>query len=140
MQGAQKERHPSHEEITKGVNRLRKSLAKGGWAPISSWQKPSVKDPGVKGPTWVSRASYLAPPEDDLRRVLLDAIKELGNGTEQFATPQIEALHAQWTGWRKGVGKDEPEPTLSEQEKYEALCRSTTNDKVIFYSYGGALM
>ena len=135
-----KKQHPTHEEITEGIQQLRKSLAKGGWTPISTLQKQSLKDPGVKGPVWVSRARYPPPPETDVRKVLLDAISELGDGTASFTTPQIEAVDAQWMGYKKSHSKDEPLATLSEIENYEALCKDTTNDQVIFYCYGGALL
>ncbi|KAI9705270.1 MAG: hypothetical protein M1820_005268 [Bogoriella megaspora] len=135
-----KQNHPTPDEINKGVQELRKALAKGGWAPISATQKRSVKDPGVKGSVWVSRIKYDPPPEDNVKQILLNAISELGDGTEKFAIPEIGELEAQWTGFRKGVGKDDPEPALSEKEKYEALCQEISNDKVIFYAYGGAMV
>ncbi|KAI9658027.1 MAG: hypothetical protein M1821_002687 [Bathelium mastoideum] len=114
----------------KGLGQLRGALSKGAWSPLGPRQRASLRDPGVKRPVWVSRISYEAPIEQDLRSILRDAISELGDKTEEITIPSIGEVKAQWTGWRADAAKAEPEPSSTEKEKYNRLCKDAKNDKL----------
>ncbi|KAI9683715.1 MAG: hypothetical protein M1822_005905 [Bathelium mastoideum] len=131
---------PTPKDIAKGLGQLRGALSKGAWSPLGPRQRASLRDPGVKGPVWVSNISYEAPIEQDLRSILRDAISELGDKTEEITIPSIGKVKAQWTGWRADAAKIGAESSYTEKEKYDRLCKDAKNDKVIFNCYGGALM
>ena len=95
-------------------------------------------DPGVKGPAWVSRHALPAPPEADALNRLLEAIDTLNNGYGSYKRPESAPLETQWTGHRAGVDDEAPEPSMSENEKYDALMKEVTSPVTIFYIYGGA--
>ncbi len=106
--------------------------------PLSFTQRLSLRDGGIKGPLWVSKVICFAPPESDVLSFLLGAIKELGDGTETFTTPSIAPVEAEWTGYRAGVDKKAPRPSLSEADQYKSLMRETTAPATILYFHGGA--
>nr|POE77898.1 hypothetical protein CFP56_09541 [Quercus suber] len=107
--------------------------------PITKIQRLSTMDKGVRGPRWVSRTTFPAPQEDDIRCMLVDAIKILGDGQEDYPLPDVVSVPVQWVGVRSGVAKDAPEPPeMTEQAKYEALVAETSSDLTLLYIYGGA--
>nr|POF15627.1 hypothetical protein CFP56_48821 [Quercus suber] len=106
-------------EVTSGTFRM----------PITKIQRLSRMDKGVRGPRWVSRATFPAPQEDDIRSMLVDAIKILGDGQEDYPLPEVAPVPVQWVGVRSGVAKDAPEPpNMTEQAKYEALVAERSSD------------
>ncbi|KAF1814846.1 hypothetical protein P152DRAFT_235096 [Eremomyces bilateralis CBS 781.70] len=107
--------------------------------PISKAQKGSLRDPGVKGRMWVSRVELPAPAEDDIREVLFKAIDDLNVGGEAYyQRPDARSVTAEWTGYRANVGKEEPEPEISEPEKYANLMKENGSTPTILYFHGGA--
>ncbi|KAJ5584446.1 uncharacterized protein N7459_004246 [Penicillium hispanicum] len=106
-------------------------------SPVAKTQKDSMRDPGIKGPMWVSKVT-LPQPEFDVRDAVLRAIEDLKTGEETFDVPAVAAVEAEWTGYRKGVGKRTPQPDLSEAEKYRELRRESPSDMAILYFHGGA--
>lgn len=107
--------------------------------PVRFLQRISTRDPGIKGPIWVSKV-ILAPPEDGdgPRDAVCAAIAELGSGNETYTMPDIAAVEAEWTGYRNGVSSTEPRPDLSEAEQYRKLMKEVTSDVTILYFHGGA--
>lgn len=105
--------------------------------PISVQQKASIRDPGVKGPTWISRVKVGPPPEDDIRHALFEAIDEMRTGDEAYTKPEFQTVEAEWTGYRPNVGKDSPELSLPEEERYKKLMHDVHNDVTILYFHGG---
>ena len=106
--------------------------------PIAMEQVAALHDPGARGPIWVSRVSLPAPPENDAREALFDAI-ELLSGAEAIdhVRPESVSVCAQWIGPRPGVEADEPEPSVSEFAKYKALMTTELQDLTIFYIHAG---
>ncbi|KAJ5644949.1 hypothetical protein N7507_010960 [Penicillium longicatenatum] len=104
---------------------------------MTETQKNSLRDPGIKGPMWVSKVT-LPQPELDVRDAVVRAIEILGTGQETFDIPDTTAVEAEWTGYRRGVGKKEPQPDISEEDKYRALRKDITSDMTILYLHGGA--
>lgn len=106
--------------------------------PLASVQRYLGRDPGIKGPMWISKVTLPSPHETDVLDVLLQAIKDLGDGTEQFTTPAIVPVEAEWTGSRRGVSKNAPRPDLPEVKQYENLVNENSAETTILYFHGGA--
>lgn len=104
---------------------------------IGEQQKKSMRDPGVKGPMWISKVT-LPQPEDDVREAVFKAIEELKIGDETYDVPAVLPVEAEWTGHRSGVDKNAPLPEISEEEKYKELLKEAPADMVILYFHGGA--
>ena len=98
-----------------------------------------MRDPGIKGPMWVSKVT-LSQPEFDVRDAVLRAIKDLGTGEESFDAPGVIAVEAEWTGYRSGVNKSATLPDISEEEKYRELRKDVTSDITILYLHGGGYL
>ncbi|KAJ5293871.1 hypothetical protein PENANT_c002G08782 [Penicillium antarcticum] len=104
---------------------------------VLKMQKDSMRDPGIKGPMWVSKVT-LPQPEIDVRDAVLRAIDVLKTGDETCDIPDIAAVEAEWTGYRGNVGKRTAQPNISEEEKYHKLRAESPSDMTILYFHGGA--
>ncbi|KAJ6083172.1 hypothetical protein N7467_007307 [Penicillium canescens] len=105
--------------------------------PVGKLQKDSMRDPGIKGPMWVSKVT-LPQPEVDVRDAVLRAIEDLKTGDETYYVPNAAAVEAEWTGYRGKVGKRTAQPDISEEEKYHKLREESPSDMTILYFHGGA--
>ncbi|KAL4810284.1 Alpha/Beta hydrolase protein [Aspergillus unguis] len=114
-----------------------RSFITGRRVPVGKQQKGAMRDPGIKGPMWVSKIR-IPQPEMDVQEAVVKAIEELKVGGETYDLPGVGPVEAEWTGYRKGVGKNAPEPDLSEEQKYEELKKENGDDTVILYFHGGA--
>ena len=88
---------------------------------------------------WVSKVT-LPRPEDDVQDAVIKAIEDLKVGGETYNIPGVVPVEAEWTGYRNGVGKNAPQPDLSEEAKYEELRKESKADMVILYLHGGAYL
>ncbi|KKK12071.1 hypothetical protein P175DRAFT_0455913 [Aspergillus ochraceoroseus IBT 24754] len=109
-----------------------------GAVSISKQQKRAMRDPGIKGPLWVSKVKFPQPELDDVQEAVIKAIEELKLGGETFDLPGVVPVEAEWTGYRRGVGKNAPQPEMSEEQKYAELKKESREDMVILYFHGGA--
>ncbi|OCT49003.1 putative lipase/esterase [Cladophialophora carrionii] len=102
-------------------------------------QHISLNDPGIKGPVSIAKVT-IPPPIDEAgpRDAIVRAIKELGDGSETYTLPDIVSVQAEWTGYRKGVAKNEPRPDLPEADQYRVLMAGVSNETTILYFHGGA--
>lgn len=107
--------------------------------PLTQTQKNSMRDPGVKGPMWVSKV-VLPEPGFGVRDAVVSAIETLRSGEETFDVPGVGPVEGEWTGYRGGVGRRTPQPDISEEEKYRLLRRECTSDMTILYFHGGAYL
>lgn len=105
--------------------------------PVSQQQKRSTRDPGVRGPLWVSKVRF-PRPEDDVQRAVCAAIDALKTGGETYDEPGVAPVEAEWTGYRSGVGRLATLPDISEREKYRELLKDSPADMVVIYFHGGA--
>ena len=105
--------------------------------PVGKLQSETKADRKAKGPSWVSRVKFQAPAEDDALQLVADAIKRLGTGNEDYALPLLDDVHAHWNGFRAGVADDEPEPELSEREKFCRLDEEVKTPTTLLYAHGG---
>ncbi|KAI7552179.1 hypothetical protein KC331_g2060 [Hortaea werneckii] len=111
-------------------------------SPIGKVQATTLKDPGVKGKIWVARATVKAPvpQEEDLRETVFKAIDDMKDGEVSYVKPELVDTEVEWTGFRPGATKDEPLPSISEEEKYKQMHAEPTrkSDTTILYFHGGA--
>jgi acetyl esterase/lipase len=126
------------------INLLREMIGPNSAASsITKVQRPTTKDPGVKGKVWVSKVKLAACEEDDVRQLMFKAIRDMGTGEEQWTEPATLPLEGEWNGYRAAARDDEPEPasisSMSEKEKYDAMCKETTSKTTVLYFHGGAM-
>ncbi|KAL2829669.1 Alpha/Beta hydrolase protein [Aspergillus cavernicola] len=105
--------------------------------PMGRQQKGSMRDPGIKGPLWVSKVE-IPQPAIDVQDAVIKAIEELKMGGETYDIPGVGPVEAEWTGYRRGVDKNAPEPDMSEEQKYVELKQESSADMVVLYFHGGA--
>lgn len=108
-------------------------------SPVGKQQRDSMRDPGIKGPMWVSKVTF-PKPEEDVQDAVIQAIEDLKKGDETYNIPGVTPLEAEWTGYRSGVHKNAPQPDISEEAKYEELKKEAKEDMVILYLHGGAYL
>jgi len=137
-------------ELTVHVLRSLMAPKRGGAKPppLSKLQAGTLKEPGVKGKTWVANAVITKPGAEDERegRGLRDAVwksielMKRDDGEELVYTkPELADVEVEWTGFRPGAGKDEGMPKdIGEEEKYRLLMgeHSRTSDITILYFHG----
>ena len=100
-------------------------------------QADTLQDPGIKGAKWISKVTIPRPESDDIRQALLSGIEGLKAGGEDYALPDVAAVEAEWTGYRKGVADGAPRPELNEEAHFERLMEEVTSDATILYFHGG---
>jgi acetyl esterase/lipase len=110
--------------------------------PVSKVQKLSIRDPGIKGTTWVSKVTLLARPDedDDVRKAVFAAIEGLKDPNDApggYREPDLQPVEAEWTGYRAGAAKNEPLPDISEKEKYESMMREVSSPTTVLFFHGG---
>ena len=124
-----------------------RSLMAGGEkdpTPVGKVQASTLKDPGVKGKTWVANATIPAPTEDQegIRQAVFTAIDQLSESDSQieYTKPSLVDTQVEWTGFRPNAGKNDTMPDISEADKYSRLMDepTRTSDTTILYFHGGA--
>ncbi|KAJ2904696.1 Esterase [Zalerion maritima] len=126
---------------------LRSFLQPSVLKPISSTQKLTMRDPGIKGKMWVAKTSS---PEietieaDSINSVVRGAIDDmLEPGAPKpcqtgFRMPDIMPVEAEWTGFRSDASSDSVMPNIPEDEKFGKLMEETMTKTTILYFHGGA--
>lgn len=107
--------------------------------PVSKQQEASTRDPGVKGPMWVSKVE-LPKPEIEVQDALIQVIEALKEGGETYDVPGLADVGAEWTGYRADADEKSTLPDISEEEKYEKLMEEVEEDATILYFHGGAFL
>ena len=108
-------------------------------APISKQQKHTLHDPGIKGKMWISKVTFPAPEQDDVSKVLNQAIDGLKEPGEMYTPAAMAAVEAEWTGYRPNVDNHRPRLDLSEREHYSRLMSEVKSEVTLLYFHGGAL-
>ena len=106
--------------------------------PISKQQKASLKDPGIRGKMWISKVTFQAPREDDVKDLLISAVEDLKEGREIYKHSKLAPVEAEWTGYRANVDSNRPRLDLSERDHYKKLISEVSSDVTILYFHGGA--
>ncbi|UNI18138.1 hypothetical protein JDV02_004427 [Purpureocillium takamizusanense] len=114
---------------------------------VSSIQRLTARDPGVKGRVWVSTYAAPPPPEDGARDALAlamaalepDAAKGAAAAGDALVVPPYAAagVEAEWTGYRAAAAPDERPPRISERDKYRQMMKEVTHPATILYLHGG---
>lgn len=112
--------------------------------PLSKIQAGTLKEPGIKGKTWIATATISKPDADDeregrgLRDAVFRSIEQMSKEEAVYTKPELANIEVEWTGFRPAAGKDEPLPNVSEEEKYRLLMaeHSRTSDITILYFHG----
>ncbi|KAI9705275.1 MAG: hypothetical protein M1820_005273 [Bogoriella megaspora] len=108
-------------------------------ATLSKLQELTTTDPEVKGPSWVSRTVFHAPPSDenDIEDLVTSAVRRLSKKGETAGFLGVKDVAARWTGYRKGAQNDDPEPDISEEAKFEGLMKDVTHPLTVLFFHGG---
>jgi hypothetical protein len=131
----------SKESISELVGGMRAGLfALSSSATISQQQNATISEKAIRGPSWVSKFTVLPPKKDHVRTLLLRVIDHLADGNGPRTRPRSEAIDLRWTGYRTGVNRETPEPSISEKEKYTRLMKDVSSPLVVFFIYGGAFL
>ncbi|QDS75594.1 hypothetical protein FKW77_006310 [Venturia effusa] len=107
------------------------------YTPMLQIQQSSIRDPGIKGPMWISKI-VLPVPEKDARMALIRSIEGMGYGnSERYVRLELASVYAEWTGYR-AVSANAPQPPMSEEAKYASLMKETASNVTVLYFHGGA--
>ena len=134
------ENSPCRAQIATAVAEVRKTRSRLAWNTISVRQSWSTKEKEVRGPLWVSRVTFPAAGDNHLLRLITDSISSLGDGGsghENYTLPPVVPVSAEWVGWRSGISAKEPEPLVSEEQKYKSILKDVSSSVTVFYLFGG---
>lgn len=107
------------------------------YLPISVQQAATTGDHPAKGQVWASRTTFPAPKDDEIVTVIREAVHELDDNCKENLKFSVADVNVQWSGFRSGVGKMEPEPNIPEREKYNGLMKDVNSKTTIIYVHGG---
>jgi hypothetical protein len=108
------------------------------FAPVSMQQFVTQKDSQAKGPMWVIRTKFEKEDgRDNIRQVVKEALDCLAPCEASVGEFTVDNVKAQWTSFNPSAGEGEPEPSVSEQEKYDSMMKDITTDIVVLYAHGG---
>lgn len=92
----------------------------------------------------MTKGTFSAPAEreNDVRQLISRAVVMLGRGDKKFKLPQTSNVVVEWVGhWpRSSTSNTDPQPAISEQEKFVILMRDPKTDTTIVYLFGGAFL
>lgn len=109
-------------------------------ASLLSSQTQFAKDYGILGKIWISKVT-IPRVEDacDIKTAVKQAIEFLGNGSEDYVMPDINAVYAEWTGHRRGATILSRKPRVDEREQYNRMMEEVgENAPTMLYFHGGA--
>ena len=130
---------PIESKIQAVVKQIREVVNSESQPTLSSRQAKSAKKRPPTDSEWVSGVELPAPSEDDVLQALLEAVKELGDGGEDFAVPNVQPVQAEWVGHRKDSGNRTPQQQ-SNKEAYECLLRDCSSQVTIVFVHGGGYL
>ena len=120
------------------IKTLRSMLDPPHPTPISAQQKASLHEPGIKGKMWIAKTTFPVPEQDDVRRILNQAVEDLKEPSEEYTSAVMADVEAEWTGYRSNVDNLRQRPDLSERQHYSKLISEVESDVTMLYFHGGA--
>ncbi|KAI4725579.1 hypothetical protein E4T49_06674 [Aureobasidium sp. EXF-10728] len=120
------------------VEAIRKIFFEPGKA-IAKLQKGTTKDRPVSGEIWVAKTTIPQTVEQTMTDVIFAAIRDLGDGKEEFVEPDVARVNAEWIGYRADATDKEELPHITEEEKYKFMMseKTRTSNCTILYLHGG---
>lgn len=106
---------------------------------LSSRQAQSVNKRQPRNTEGAVSVDLPAPAENDTLQPLLEAIKELGDGEEDFRLPDAQPVHAEWVGHRKN-SKDCSPRHQSDRETYGCLVEDCSSSVLMMFVHGGGFL
>lgn len=110
--------------------------------PLAKKQRSTTGDAPAKGPVWISRTTFRAPPEQDLKDALHQVCTRLSSRDQDIPEPHLiptREVGVEFIGIRDGLGAPAPEPQIPEERKLELLQETCENDFTILYLHGGGM-
>ena len=99
------------------------------------------RDPGIKGPVWISKVKIPAPSETDTVDAVIRAVRELDHYSDgsgyAFNFLKAADIEAEWTGPRGNVAKDAPRLDITEEAQYQRLIEESPSETTVLYFHGG---
>lgn len=132
----------SHAQQEKIVKRACADYLNKPDIALADKQHLTTRDAPARGPVWISRTSFKAPCELDIRDALHRACTTSGNPSQEIPPSSqipLKDVGVEFIGIRKGVDPSTPEPTMLEGRKLEMLQDSCENDFTILYLHGGGM-
>ncbi|KAG6061979.1 hypothetical protein E4U32_002714 [Claviceps aff. humidiphila group G2b] len=109
---------------------------------FSDVQAGTMSAAPIKGRMWISPYTSPTPPEPEAVREALRKAIELSNNPDVpapvISVPDLTPVYGEWTGYRADASSDEPQPDLSDKEKYDKLVGEMTGPTTMLYFHGGA--
>lgn len=137
MSSKEGETSPATEKLAGLTQAFLKAQSHRFYTSISNQQAATTKDRPAYGQIWASRTILPAPKDDTLLTAVMEAVKDLGDGSTDIVPPLLADVKIQWSGFRSGVSKNDEEPNISEREKYDGLMKDTKSKTTILYVHGG---
>jgi len=135
---ASEEDNEAAKQLMRWTQKFRKEKNHLFYAPISLQQAATTADQPAKGPVWASRTVLPAPKDNSIISSITGAIHSLSDDLyKEDLVATLADVKVQWSGYRSGVGKNENEPDITEEEKYRGLMKDTKSRTTIIYAHGG---
>ncbi|KAJ6122839.1 hypothetical protein N7512_005304 [Penicillium capsulatum] len=92
--------------------------------------------------TPISESKFVAPKPtlDTSRDLLLALVDEANEHNVPYDRPESEPLDLRWIGFRGNVDRNTPEPSISEELKFQSLGAETKSPLTLLYVYGGTFV
>ena len=119
-------------KIQEMVRQVRERVNSDTQPTISSRQARRAKRRPPRDTECTNRFLLPAPKENDILSILLQAIKELGDGGEDFPVPSIEPVDVEWVNPTASRERQLPE------QEYESLKRD--NSPRLMYAHSGGYL
>ena len=125
------------EKTARAIAAVRQTF-RGPPLTISQLQVRNSRAYPVKGPTSCVPAEFPRPNEEDVRKLLLQTIDDLGE--IEYVVPSLEAVRGEWLVCRQNEKSVANEPKAVNLESFQHLAGTAEDQMIIFYVHGGAFM
>ena len=126
------------EGTTRAIAAVRSQTLREPPLTISQLQVQNSRAYPVKSPTLCVPAEFPRPNEDDVRRLLLQTIDELGK--IEYVVPSLEAVRGEWLVCRKNEKIVADGPKAVDLKSFQHLAGTAEDEMVILYVHGGGFM
>ena len=99
------------------------------------------KEAPVRGQVWISQDRFKSPIDSDLCDVVLDIVESVKNGDEKLprrADLTLQDVPLEWIGYRASTDSRSKQPSMSDHEIFQRLCKDQRHAMTVLYVHGGA--